>query len=99
MGIVLKNNIHALWMREFVQKRKDMVALDASILMNPQVWVASGHVGSFSDPLMECKACHTRHRADKLIEDMLEKNSTYPVPTGWAGDKTSLENMNIYMKE
>ena len=67
---LLKENIKNLWIKEFVQKRKDMVLLDASIMMNPNVWVASGHVGSFSDPLMECKACHTRHRADKLIEDI-----------------------------
>ena len=69
LGALLKENIKNLWIKEFVQKRKDMVLLDASIMMNPNVWVASGHVGSFSDPLMECKECHTRHRADKLIEE------------------------------
>jgi glycyl-tRNA synthetase len=69
LGILLKENIKNLWMKTFVQKRKDMVLLDAAIMMNPNVWVASGHVGSFSDPLMECKDCHTRHRADKLIEE------------------------------
>lgn len=77
LGSVLKENIKNLWIKNFVQKRKDMVLLDAAILMNPQVWVASGHVGSFSDPLMECKDCNTRHRADKLIEDKLEKISSH----------------------
>jgi glycyl-tRNA synthetase len=98
LGILLKNNIQALWMREFVQKRRDMVALDASIMMNPNVWVASGHVGSFSDPLMECRDCHTRHRADKLIEEALEKDSSFPIPINWAGDKTPLEDLNVYNK-
>lgn len=68
LGSVLKENIKNLWIKNFVQKRADMVLLDAAILMNPQVWVASGHVGGFSDPLIDCKACNTRHRADKLIE-------------------------------
>lgn len=72
--------------------------LDAAILMNPNVWVASGHVWSFSDPLMECKDCHTRHRADKLIEESLEKSVDFPVPANWAGDKTALEDLNAYMK-
>lgn len=99
LGAQLKENIKNLWIKEFVQKRKDMVLLDASIMMNPNVWVASGHVGSFSDPLMECKDCHTRHRADKLIEEALEKNASFPVPTNWAGDKTPLEDLNIYNKE
>jgi glycyl-tRNA synthetase len=73
LGILLKENIKNLWTREFVQKRKDMVLLDAAIMMNPNVWVASGHVGSFSDPLMECKDCNTRHRADKLIEEKIDE--------------------------
>lgn len=68
LGSVLKDNIRALWLKNFVQKRTDMVQLDAAILMNPQVWVASGHVGGFSDPLVDCKACKTRHRADKIVE-------------------------------
>lgn len=78
-------------------KRTDMVLLDAAILMNPQVWVASGHVGGFSDPLMECKDCHTRHRADKLVEEGLEKDAHFPVPTNWAGDKTPTEDFNAYV--
>ena len=80
LGILLKDNIKNLWTREFVQKRKDMVMLDAAIMMNPNVWVASGHVGSFSDPLMECRDCNTRHRADKLVEEALEKDASFPVP-------------------
>lgn len=99
LGILLKENIKNLWMKTFVQKRKDMVLLDAAILMNPNVWVASGHVGSFSDPLMECKECHTRHRADKLVEEALEKNPSFPVPKNWAGDKTALEDLNAYNAE
>ncbi len=73
LGILLKDNIKNLWTCEFVQKRKDMVMLDAAIMMNPNVWVASGHVGSFSDPLMECRDCNTRHRADKLIEEKIDE--------------------------
>lgn len=69
LGALLKENIKNLWIKEFVQKRKDMVLLDASIMMNPNVWVASGHVGSFTDPLIECRHCHKRIRADKYIEE------------------------------
>lgn len=99
LGILLKDNIKNLWTREFVQKRKDMVMLDAAIMMNPNVWVASGHVGSFSDPLMECRDCNTRHRADKLVEEALEKDASFPVPKNWAGDKTALEDLNAYIAE
>jgi len=67
-GAMMKENIKNLWIKEFVQKQDNMVLLDSAILMNPQVWVASGHVGGFSDPLIDCKACKTRHRADKIIE-------------------------------
>ena len=72
LGSLLKENLKNLWIREFVQKRPDMVLLDAAILMNPNVWVASGHVGGFSDPLVECRACHQRFRADKIIENLIE---------------------------
>ncbi len=99
LGSLLKENIKNLWIKNFVQKRKDMTLLDAAILMNPQVWVASGHVGSFSDPLMECKECHTRHRADKLIEEKLEKDANFPLPKNWAGDKTELQDLNAYIQE
>ena len=98
-GSMLKENIKNAWIREFVQKRPDMTLLDAAILMNPNVWVASGHVGGFSDPLMECKDCHTRHRADKLVEESLEKDAKFPVPANWAGDKTPTEDFDAYIAE
>ena len=69
LGVEFKNNVKKAWMKKFVQESPYNVGLDSAILMNPQVWVASGHVGGFSDPLMDCKDCKTRHRADKLIED------------------------------
>ena len=94
---MLKENIKNAWIREFVQKRPDMTLLDAAIMMNPNVWVASGHVGGFADPLMECKDCHTRHRADKLVEEELEKSSDFPVPNNWAGDKTPTEDFDAYI--
>jgi glycyl-tRNA synthetase len=68
-----KNILDARW-KHFVQERQDMVGLDASILMNPKVWEASGHVSSFSDPLVDCRKCKYRDRADKLIEDHIAKN-------------------------
>jgi glycyl-tRNA synthetase len=72
LGSLLKENIKNLWIKNFVQKRKDMVLLDAAILMNPNVWVASGHVGGFSDPLIDDKNTKERFRADKLLEDCIE---------------------------
>ena len=69
LGVVLKNNVKKAWWQKFVQESPYNVGVDCAILMNPQVWVASGHLGSFSDPLMDCKACHERFRADKIIED------------------------------
>ena len=69
LGVELKNNIKKAWMKKFVQESENNVGLDSAILMNPKVWEASGHVGGFSDPLMDCKSCKTRHRADKIIED------------------------------
>ncbi len=72
LGSILKENIKNLWIKNFVQKRKDMVLLDAAILMNPQVWVASGHVGGFSDPLIDDKNTKERFRADKLLEVLIE---------------------------
>ncbi len=69
LGVEFKNNVKRAWWKKFVQESPYNVGLDSAILMNPQVWVASGHVGGFSDPLMDCKECKTRHRADKLIED------------------------------
>ena len=78
LGVEFKNNLKKAWWKRFVQESTTNVGLDSAILMNPQVWVASGHVGGFSDPLMDCKACKTRHRADKLIED------TGVNPAGWS---------------
>jgi glycyl-tRNA synthetase len=72
LGVAFKNNIKSAWWKKFVQQSPTNVGLDSAILMNPQVWVASGHVGGFSDPLMDCRSCKTRHRADKLIEDQAQ---------------------------
>lgn len=69
LGVELKNNVKKAWWKKFVQESPYNVGLDSAIIMNPQTWVTSGHVGGFSDPLMDCKDCHARHRADKLIED------------------------------
>ena len=69
LGSELKNNVKTLWKRKFIQENKYNVGLDSAILMNPETWVASGHVNSFADPLIDCKECKTRHRADKLIEE------------------------------
>ncbi len=88
LGVELKNNVKKAWWKKFVQESQYNVGLDSAILMNPQVWVASGHVGGFSDPLMDCKDCKTRHRADKLIED------TGVNPAGW-----SFEQMSDYIKD
>ena len=69
MGVELKNNIKKAWKQKFIQESNLNVGLDSAIIMNPKIWEASGHVGGFSDPLMDCKECKTRHRADKLIEE------------------------------
>ena len=74
LGVELKNNVKKAWWQRFVQENKYNVGLDAAILMNPQTWVASGHLAGFSDPLMDCKECHERFRADKLIEDWVKEN-------------------------
>ncbi len=81
LGVELKNNIKRAWWKKFVQESKYNVGLDAAILMNPQTWVASGHLAGFSDPLMDCRECHERFRADKLIEDFSAANNiTLPKP-------------------
>ena len=89
LGVELKNNVKRAWWKKFVQECPYNVGLDSAILMNPQVWVASGHVGGFSDPLMDCKDCKTRHRADKLIEEF----------TGESADGWSNEQMMTFIKE
>ena len=88
LGVEFKNNVKNAWHKKFVQENPYNVALDSAILMNPQVWVASGHVGGFSDPLMDCKDCKTRHRADKLIED-----------AGGDANGMTFEQMSDYIKE
>ncbi|MCQ2609478.1 MAG: glycine--tRNA ligase [Lachnospiraceae bacterium] len=75
IGVELKNNVKNAWRKKFVQECPYNVGIDCAILMNPQTWVASGHLGSFSDPLMDCKECKTRHRADKLIEDFAKEHN------------------------
>ena len=72
LGVELKNNVKQLWWKTFVHQRRDMVGLDAAILMNPRTWEASGHISNFNDPLIECKKCNQRSRADKLIEDKFQ---------------------------
>lgn len=84
LGVEFKNNIKKAWWKKFVQECPYNVGLDSAILMNPQVWVASGHVGGFSDPLMDCKECNTRHRADQLIETQSDA-----VPNGWTFEQMS----------
>ncbi len=73
LGVELKNNVKKAWWKKFVQENKYNVGLDAAILMNPQTWVASGHLAGFSDPLMDCRECHERFRADKIIEDWCQE--------------------------
>ncbi len=75
LGVELKNNVKKAWWKKFVQENRYNVGLDAAILMNPQTWVASGHLAGFSDPLMDCRECYERFRADKLIEDWCAENS------------------------
>ena len=89
LGVELKNNIKKAWWHFFVQANPHNVGLDSAILMNPQTWVASGHIGGFSDPLMDCKECKTRHRADNLIEDFDGTNVA-----GWSN-----EQMLQYIRE
>ncbi len=82
LGVEFKNNVKNAWRKKFIQESPWNVGLDSAILMNPMTWVASGHVGGFSDPLMDCKDCHTRHRADQLIEDATGVN-----PAGWSNQQ------------
>ena len=87
LGVELKNNVKTLWRKKFVQEKKDIVGLDAAILMNPETWVASGHLTSFSDPLIDCKECKTRHRADKLIEEWAHSNKQDLIADGWTDEQ------------
>ncbi len=84
LGVEFKNNVKRAWWKKFVQESRYNVGLDSAIIMNPEAWVASGHVGGFSDPLMDCKSCKARHRADKLIEEYAFQNGTNDNPAGWS---------------
>ena len=94
LGVEFKNNVKKAWWKKFIQDTNLNVGLDCAILMNPETWVASGHVGSFSDPLMDCKECKARHRADKLIEDFAHESGNDVVVDGW-----SKEEMESYIKD
>ena len=94
LGVEFKNNVKKAWWKKFVQECRYNVGLDSAIIMNPQTWVASGHLGGFSDPLMDCKVCRSRHRADKLIEDYAFQNGLEDNPAGWTDDE-----MMAYIKE
>lgn len=87
LGVEMKQNIKDAWRKKFIQENQYNVGLDAAILMNPQTWVASGHLAGFSDPLMDCKQCHTRHRADKLIEDYVADNGLSDNPAGFSDEE------------
>ena len=94
LGVEFKNNVKKAWWKKFVTECPYNVGLDSAIIMNPQTWVASGHLGGFSDPLMDCKVCKSRHRADKLIEDYAFQNNLDINPAGWTDDE-----MSAYIKE
>jgi glycyl-tRNA synthetase len=95
LGVELKNNVKKAWWRKFVQESPYNVGLDSAILMNPQVWVASGHVATFNDPLIDCKACKMRHRADKLIEDWNAENGV----EGMVVEAMDNDAMMAYIRE
>ena len=95
LGVEFKNNVKKAWWKKFVQESKYNVGIDAAILMNPKTWVASGHVGGFADPLIDCKACKERFRADKLIEDYMKSKGIEDVTVdGWSNEK-----LEAYIKE
>jgi len=94
LGVELKNNVKKAWWKKFVQENKYNVGVDCAILMNPQVWVASGHVGGFNDPLIDCKSCKSRYRADKIIEDWNKENGIDIAVDGFTN-----EQLTAYIKE
>ena len=96
LGVELKNNVKHAWWQKFVQENPYNVGVDCAILMNPQTWVASGHLGGFSDPLMDCKSCKERFRADKLIEDYMADNG---IEIEGSVDAWSPEEMKAYVDE
>ena len=90
LGVEFKNNVKKAWWRKFVQESPYNVGMDCAILMNPETWVASGHVVNFNDPLMDCKSCKARFRADKLIEDYANEHDLTDIhPDGWTNEKMS----------
>ena len=97
LGVELKNNVKKAWWQKFVMESPHNVGVDCAILMNPQTWVASGHLGGFSDPLMDCKECHERFRADKLIEDFCEEKGIEI--EGGSVDAWSQEEMKNFIEE
>ena len=94
LGVALKNNVKAAWWKKFVTESPYNVGVDCAILMNPSVWQASGHLGGFSDPLMDCKSCKTRHRADNLVEDYMKRKGIEENIAGWTD-----EQMQDYIRE
>ncbi len=99
LGVELINNVKQAWWKKFIMERTDMVGVDAAILMNPQTWEASGHVGSFSDPLMDCKQCKSRERADKLVENWQFETKETQAPANWAGEKTPPQDILDFIEE
>ena len=87
LGVLFKNNVKQAWWKKFVQESKYNVGLDAAILMNPETWVASGHVGGFSDPLIDCKNCKSRHRADQLVEEYMRAKGETVACDGWSNEQ------------
>ncbi len=87
LGIELKNNVKRAWWKKFIQESPYNVGMDSAILMNPQTWVASGHVGNFNDPMIDCKQCKVRHRADKLIESALAEKGIEKIVDGMSFDQ------------
>ena len=94
LGVELKNNVKKAWWKKFIQQSPYNVGLDSAILMNPKTWEASGHIGGFSDPLMDCKKCRSRFRADKLIEDYMQKQNEETIVDGWSN-----QQMKSYIEE
>lgn len=96
LGVELKNNVKRAWWKKFIQESKHNVGIDCAILMNPQTWVASGHLSGFSDPLMDCRECHERFRADKLIEDFA---SEHGIALDGSVDGWTKEKMESFVSE
>ena len=98
LGVELKNNVKKAWWQKFIQENKYNVGVDCAILMNPQTWVASGHLGGFSDPLMDCKECHERFRADQLIEEFAGDNDIELDGSvdGWSNEQMEQQMYVVY---